>query len=184
LAGASVSRGMDVVALVRFLNRMRQRKALPDYVLIGGVAAIRYGPPRTTKDVDIVVLVDDLLREFPPIWTGIFRRAGGIAREHTIFVPEANAWLDVMGTGGDSFYEDTLRTAKRVRIKGVTVKVARPEHLMLMSLRAWRPDPDYSRISALYKKADKGLLKSLLERFDDDKGTLQTRLAWITKAPD
>gem|GEM_PF-3479647 len=60
------------------------------------------------------------------------------------------------------------------------MKVARPEHLIIMSLRAWRPDPDYSRVAALYNKADKALVKSLLGRFDDKNRTLRSRLDWIT----
>ena len=170
---------LDAIGVLRFLNRLRKRQIIPPYVVVGGVAAIRYGVPRLTKDFDIVVLVDDLLREYAEIWSAVLREAGGVSREQLIYVKEADTWLDVMATGGKPFWQDALENADEITVEGVKARWVTREHLIFMALESFRPDPDYSRIGALYPQADKIKLKNLLERFDDAQDTYAKRLQKI-----
>lgn len=167
-------RRLDVPAVLRFLNGLRREGLISDYVFIGGVAAMRYTEPYRTKDVDVVILLDDTWKGVAQVWSAILERAGGQTEEGTIVV--AGTRLDVAPTGRDAFHEDVLREAHRTRVAGVPAKVARPEHLVAMSLRAWRPSPDFSRIMALLPHADQAYLDRLLGRFDDFEGTLKSRL--------
>jgi hypothetical protein len=170
---------LDAIGVIRFLNRLRQRKLIPRYVVVGGVAAIRYGVPRLTKDFDVVVLVDDLFGEYARIWTAIAREAGGVSREQLIYVKEADTWLDVMATGGKPFWQDALENADEIRVEGVKTRWVTREHLIFMALESFRPDPDYSRIGALYPQADKLKLRKLLEKYDDAEGIYARRLQKI-----
>lgn len=166
---------MDSLATIRFLNRLRQRRLIPEYALVGGVAATLHGVVRDTKDLDVVILIEDLLREYPRVWSAIRAAAGGDVSGQLIFVAESNTWLDVLATGGDQLERELISSALTVRLGNTRVKLARREYLIVQSLRSWRPDPDYSRIAMLYEIADRRLLKSLLRRHDHDK-TLTTRL--------
>ena len=167
---------LDAAGTVRFLNRLRRRRVIRDYVIVGGVAALRYTAPRATKDVDAMVLVDDLLREYGSVWSRILAEAGGVSSGQLIYVTEADTWIDVLATGGSPFFEEVLRTAELDTVApGVRGKFARPECLILMSLEAWRPDPDYSRVATLYQIADRRRLDGLLRRYDSD-GKLTRRL--------
>ncbi len=55
------------------------------------------------------------------------------------------------------------------------IKVATPEHLVVMSLVAFRPK-DKVRIPLLLAASDDATLDTLLVRFDDGQGTLAKRL--------
>jgi hypothetical protein len=166
---------LDTIAVVRFLNRLKRRKLIPDYVIIGGIAALRYTEPRETKDVDIVILADDLLREFLPIWSRILAEAGGQWRGQLIYVEQAATWLDVMETGRDPLHEEILRAADVEKIENLRVKVAKAEYLLLLALMAWRPDPDRSRAARLAQIVPEGRVRQLLQRYDNAEQTLTKR---------
>jgi predicted nucleotidyltransferase len=72
-------------------------------------------------------------------------------------------------------YRDTVEKARTARIGNLRVKVASPEHLIVLYLEAFR-EKDQFRIHHLLRVADETRLHSLLERFDDEKRTLTRRL--------
>lgn len=172
---------MDVEKAIRFLNSLRRRRIIPEYALIGGVAAVFYLEPRYTKDIDIIVPVDDLLRDYSALWTRIVNQAGGKFKAQTIYLPDADGWLDVMPTGSDELHMEALRTARTVRVGRLSVRVVEPEYLIMMSLIAWRPDPDFSRIRGLLPLANRRRLRRLLRDHDDSAHTLQSRLETLER---
>lgn len=172
--------GMDVVATVRLLNRLRKQGVIPPYAIVGGVAADIYGVVRYTKDLDIMARIDDTFGQFASVWSGVRSAASdGRLREQAMYIPEGNTWLDILATGRDSLDEEIIRTARRVHVEDVTIPVARMEYVIVKALQSWRPDPDYSRVAMLYSKADKARLADLLERYDDETQTLRKRLDYI-----
>ena len=72
-------------------------------------------------------------------------------------------------------YRDALDGARTTRIGNMRIKVATPEHLVVMGLVAFRPK-DKVRIPLLLAASDDATLDALIVRFDDDKGTLAERL--------
>ena len=162
---------MSFEGAIRELNKLKRDGVMRDYALIGAVAATVYIEPIFTEDADAVVLVDsdDEYRE-------VFNRVGEAAQAmqgmHYVFddVP-----VQLLPTTTLPLYRDTFDKARTARIGNTHVKVATPEHLVVMGLEAFRPR-DKVRIPLLLAVSDAATLESLLEEFDDAQGTLAKRL--------
>ena len=163
---------MSFEGAIRELNKLKRSGVMRDYALIGAVAAAAYIEPMFTEDADAVVLVDsdDEYRE-------VFRRVGEAAQSmrgmHYVFddVP-----VQLLPTTTLPLYRDTFDKARNKRIGNIRVKVATPEHLLIMCLEAFRPK-DRVRIPLLLAVSDAATIESLLEEFDHDQGTLAERLS-------
>jgi hypothetical protein len=75
-------------------------------------------------------------------------------------------------------FRDVVEPALTARLDNVRVKVATPEHLILLLQEAHRPK-DRLRIPYLLEAADDETLTRLLERFDDEQGNLAKKLEAI-----
>ncbi|MBI3953636.1 MAG: hypothetical protein HY330_03900 [Chloroflexi bacterium] len=169
---------MPLVTALRALNQLKRRRVIRDYAVIGAVAAGLYVGPLATADLDITVLVDsdeEYLRLFGRVRAEAERMEG----MHLYFggVP-----VQMLPTTTKPLYADALRTARPARAGTVRLRVARPEHLVLLALDAFRPK-DRARAAALLELADRRRLRRLLRRFDDEKETLAARLRWLSGAP-
>jgi hypothetical protein len=125
-------------------------------MIIGGVAVIAAGVPRQTIDVDATVLgrdvdLDTAIETFER--HGIVPRvddAREFARERQVLllkhrasgvtIEVSFAWLP--------FEEEALSRAREVDVDGVTLRLARPEDLIIYKAAAWR-DRDRSDIERL-----------------------------------
>ena len=125
-------------------------------MIIGGVAVIAAGVPRQTIDIDATVLgrttdVESVINAFAA--HAVIPRmddAREFARDHNVLllqhVPSgvtievSFAWLP--------FEEEALSRANEVDLGGVSVRIARPEDLIVYKAAAWR-DRDRSDIERL-----------------------------------
>lgn len=117
-----------------------------DYCLVGGLAATRWGEPRFTKDIDIVLLtgfgnesqfVQPLLEAFP----ARLADAALFAREHRILLLSSKngVALDI-SLGGLPFEEEMLsRSRSTLVLPGVEMRTASPEDIVIMKSIANRP---------------------------------------------
>ncbi len=121
-----------------------------DYMVSGAVAAILYGEPRLTNDIDVVAAMDaSAARRFanefapsefyvPPPET--LDEAVAQARHgHFNVIHIASALkVDVYPTGNDALNAWGLAHRRDLRIGGRTVWTAPPEYVILMKMEYWR----------------------------------------------
>ena len=137
---------------------------------MGSVAATAYMEPIFTQDLDIVVLVDTD-EEYLSTFRRVVEEAEGIEGMHVVL---GGTPVQMFPTTVKPLYLDTMVQAHAVRLGNLRVKVASPEHLILLCLEAFR-EKDQHRIRGLLPEADTDEVVRLLEEFDDD-GTLAARL--------
>lgn len=132
---------MDIGAALRevteYLERNRYR-----YAVIGGVAMIMYGLPRTTLDLDLVVessIQDDLVRYLESIGYQTLHRSSGYSN-HSHSDPSRGS-LDFVYVQGDT----RARLFAGCRLSrgpgGLDVPIPRPEHLAALKVLAMKNDP-------------------------------------------
>ena len=133
------------LTLLRPLNRAGIR-----YIVGGGVAAIFYGEPRLTNDVDVVVFLraTDIARlaeifpqaDFyvPPVSV----IATEVAREQrghfNIIHIETNFKADMYPTGRDELNAWGFRNKRAVSLDGETIQLAPPEYVIVRKLEFFR----------------------------------------------
>ncbi len=113
----------------------------------GGVAAILYGEPRLTQDIDVVMALQPsdamkFARQFPdtafycPPVEVIAQEAARDAFGHfNVLHLESDARADVYLVGNDVLAQQGLETKRVVELVGLQVPVASPEQVILQKLR-------------------------------------------------
>ncbi len=130
---------------VRPLNRAGIR-----YVVSGSVAAIFYGEPRLTHDVDFVVFlnandIQKLSAVFPPTEFYLLPREtilAETAREHrghfNLIHRDTGFKADMYPTGRDELNAWAFRGKRAVEFEGETVMLAPPEYVIVRKLEYYR----------------------------------------------
>jgi hypothetical protein len=116
-------------------------------MIAGGVAAILYGEPRLTQDIDLVVAMSAsdagrFAAQFPdtqfycPPTEVIAEEATRDAFGHfNVLHLESDARADVYLVGNDALSRHGLLTKRTVRLSGLVVPIASPEQVILQKLR-------------------------------------------------
>ena len=130
---------------VRPLNRSGLR-----YVIGGSVAAIFYGEPRLTHDVDVIVFLRDsdierLAEIFPP--SEFYAPPAEVIR-HEVRKPARGQFslihaattfkADVFTSGQDEFNAWAFRNKRPVKFEGETLVLAPPEYVIVRKLEYFR----------------------------------------------
>jgi predicted nucleotidyltransferase len=128
--------------LEAFLRSERLR-----HVYIGGLAVALVGRPRLTRDIDAIIFlgelsVDELLRRAKA--RGFAKRIPDAAafahRTRVVLLRHAATRVDVdLSIGSLPFEDETVRRARRVTVKRLTIPVARPDDLIILKAIASRP---------------------------------------------
>ena len=163
---------MSFADAIRRLNDLKQCGLIRDYAVIGAVAATAYIEPVLTQDVHVVVLVDSD-DEFWETYRRVGEAAEGIDGMHHIL---GGRPVQMFPSTMKPIFRDALAKARQSRIGNVRVKVASPEHLVVLALEAFRYK-DKLRIAALLElpNIDSMSMWRLIEEFDDEQGVLATR---------
>lgn len=135
--------------LVLFAARL-ERAGVP-YMVTGATAAILYGQPRVTNDLDVVLSLDEngraaLLREFPetefyvPPSTVIQVEQARAQRGHFNLIHlESGFKADLYLAGSDPLHAWALGRRRRVRWDDeLEIAVAPPEYVVLRKLEYYR----------------------------------------------
>lgn len=129
-------------------------------MIIGGIAVIAHGVPRTTRDIDATIAQDpaslgltlDLMARH-----GIEPRisdAAAFARESAVLLLKHTATgveIDLV-LAALPFELEALATAAAGELVGVHLRIARPEDLVIYKVAAWRPQDqqDVERLLVLH----------------------------------
>ncbi len=130
---------------LRPLNRLGIR-----YIVGGGVAAILYGEPRFTNDLDLVVFlrhsdIPRLIEAFPApefyvpppevIAAEIERPEKG---QFNLIHADTGFKADIYTTGRDDFNAWAFRNVGRIEFTGETITLAPPEYVIVRKLEFFR----------------------------------------------
>lgn len=109
------------------------------YAVVGATALAVRGLPRMTRDLDVVVVIDEATRAIQALEAGKLKAvtpkgAPGEPEPMIVFVdPETRVEVDLLLAAGDP--EATVcEEAPRARVFGVEAPVATLEHLLLLYL--------------------------------------------------
>lgn len=158
-------------ALIAF-NQLKERGVIEDYAIGGGYAAIYHQIPYSTYDLDIFVIISgesglDILHSVYKY----FRENGyRIEGEHIKVGDTAVQILPNISP----LSNNAVKEACKAKVDGIPAKVIGIEHLIALSLVAFRWK-DKIRIINLLEKADKNLLKKVLDRFGNEENQLHQR---------
>jgi hypothetical protein len=121
------------------------------YMVTGATAAILYGQPRVTNDLDVVVDLDDqsrtaLLRAFPatefyvPPESVIRAEQARVQRGHFNLIHHETGYkADIYLAGAEALHAWALPLRRRVTwSEGVEIAVAPPEYVVLRKLEYFR----------------------------------------------
>lgn len=144
-----------------------------DAVVTGSVAAMLYGEPRLTHDIDLVVLLDDdaidaLVHAFPDEEfycapeEAIRVEARRVQRGHfNIIHHETGFKADVYIAGRDPLNRWALRERRKLELGGTTINVAPPEYVIVRKLEFFREGG-----SAKHLEDIRGILRHQAGRLD------------------
>ena len=130
---------------VRPLNQLGVR-----YIVSGSVAAILYGEPRLTHDVDFVVfLKSEDIRRLPEVFPSPAFYvppadviAAEVAREQrghfNVIHSDTGFKADFYTVGRDELHAWAFRNARRMEYRGEPVVVAPPEYVIVRKLEYYR----------------------------------------------
>jgi len=146
---------------------MFQEGTLKDYAVGGAVATIYYTEPFATKDVDIffIPLEEDKMILLTPFYDFLLKKGYKTYKEYIMigetpvqFIPTATA-----------LEKEAVEKAISVKYKNVDVKILRPEYLVAIFLKVFRPKDRDKLIKLLDQvKIDKNLLHDVLSRHNLD----------------
>jgi len=161
--------------LLKFIARALDRGSIP-YMVIGGQAAVLYGEPRFTRDIDLTLGVGV---EAVEKIAGIIKKLGFriLAKDYKAFVqktmvlpaedPKSGMRIDFIFSY--SPYEmQAIKHAKIFKFGGTIVKFASLEDVVIHKIIAGRPRDieDIKAILLKNPKFDKRYIKEWLKEFD------------------
>lgn len=158
-----------LLKLARFFEHRRIA-----YMVIGGVANLFWGIPRTTLDIDVTIQVNETA--ILPL-VGALKKSGFQSRvRHPLdFVRRTHVLPleDQKGIRVDLIFaklpyeEEAIRRAKRKRIKGGNVRLCTPEDLILHKIVSDRPQ-DHEDIRGIIERLGVRLNRKYLDPYVKD----------------
>lgn len=152
------------------LNDLKKKRVIKDYAIAGGYAVSYYLEPAYTYDLDIIVLLEND-EDYQSLYE-YFKKQGNKIENVFIYIDDMPVQFLPSFIG--KLFDNAIRGAHRIKVKGVNTKVVTVEYLIALLLKAFRPK-DKIRIAELLDKADESLLDDILGRCDDEEGLLQKR---------
>jgi hypothetical protein len=138
---------MELHDLLERLVAALERLQIP-YLITGSVAAMAYGEPRLTNDIDVVVdlhesHVRDMLAQFPPdefyLSDEAIRDALARKGQFSIIHPASGLKIDVMVQQGTPFEQSRFERARIVHFTDVRgAYFASPEDVILKKMQYYR----------------------------------------------
>jgi hypothetical protein len=157
---------------ITFFDGLKKEKLITDYALIGGLALSAWINPRTTKDVDLVVVVSKNLTwqdVAALIETRLHKKVilqKGSKRttiQEKLSFMMGDIEVDLISTKGFGLAAEAIENAVSAEVFDRSVKVVSPEYLILLKLLPLSSQDEID-ISALMKKADLKRLETLAEK--------------------
>jgi hypothetical protein len=158
--------------VVRILREAKRLKFIDDFALTGALALSALSQPRATRDIDFLVTIDKKNIGRFVEWLKFVKRYN-LTKHHTgrrkdhikdlIEMPLGNTWADLIVTPGD-IEKEAIATALSVRAFKTSLKVIKPEFLIILKLIAGS-EQDFIDAAQLWNgPLDKGLVRGMSKR--------------------
>ena len=133
---------------LQFTERLEE--AGVDYMVSGSVAAMAYGQPRFTNDIDVIAAMDlgkaarlaGLFNSeafyFPPLETVATELTRDVRGHFNILHIDSGFKADIYLRGKDEFRAWALERARRISLAGKSVRMAPPEYVIVRKLEYFR----------------------------------------------
>lgn len=164
-------------ALTDYLNGKNIR-----YAVVGGAAVNVWGRPRTTRDVDLIFLLEkEGVADFVSFlnskgFTASEKDIDAAEREHghfSVFDSESDYIIDAKIAYG-AYDIDSIATRRLVKVGEMDLFVSSPESLILNKLR-FGSEQDFADAISVYARQEKSIDAAYLDRKAKDYG-LQVEL--------
>lgn len=171
-------------AVARFLNKEKIK-----YAFVGGLAISAWGEPRTTRDVDVIMMIG---QKHVHSLINFLKRSGFEASEEdaetalsekshfSVFDRNSEYWLDIKGVYGERD-EMALKRRRKVKLGGTFIFLASPEDAILSKLE-FGSERDLSDIKGIILRQGKKLDEKYLSAESRRSGTLPKYLKIRRKA--
>lgn len=118
----------------------------PPYCLIGALALSAWGQPRATKDIDLLILLneasqEELLRELASsgfLKDEAWSEHNPMLQGAMVRLQSGNVPIDLL-VPRDAQEEEALSRRRMIEVEGLSLWIVSPEDLVLMKLKAGRP---------------------------------------------
>ena len=152
------------------LNDIKAMGIIQDYAIGGGYAVMFYDIPMSTYDLDVLVILPTE-KDYHRLYEH-FRTKGAKVENVYIFIEDMP--VQFFPNYISPLFNSAIEEATIVEFEGIHSRFVSVEYLVLLLLTSFRLK-DKIRIQSLLGKANKDLLLSLIQRFDDDENTLYER---------
>ncbi|WP_333655463.1 nucleotidyl transferase AbiEii/AbiGii toxin family protein [Dissulfurispira sp.] len=161
------------IKTISFFDELKDEGIIKDYALIGGLALSAWVRPRTTRDVDLVVIISKKINWadlISLIQTRLQKKVSVHKATLRMTIQEKFSFMlgqiqvDIIGTGGFDLAADAIKNAVVADVFGKSIKVATPEYLILLKLLPLS-NQDIIDIKELAKKADMHKVSKLAEKY-------------------
>lgn len=142
---------------------MYQKGILKDYAIGGAIATIYYTEPFATKDIDIFFIPPEKekLILLTPFYDFLLKKGYKTYKEYIIIEDTPIQFIPVT----DKLEEEAVENAILVNYKNIDIKILRPEYLIAIFLKVYRPKDREKLIKLLDQaKINKKLLLDILKR--------------------
>ena len=145
------------------------------YFITGSVAAIAYGDPRLTNDIDLVINLNEseikkFVRAFPAklfycppieiIKTELNRKSRG----HFYLIHHESAFkADIYLTGDEEFNLWSMKNSREIQLEGTTIFIAPPEYVIIKKLEFYKEGKQQKHLTDI-----EGILVNSNELIDFD----------------
>lgn len=126
--------------IIKFLQTLNRTQV--QYMLIGGLAVIKWGRPRTTQDIDILIMIDDKdIEQFTSNLTSAgyeiksseLHQAFSEKSHITIFIPNEIVRVDMKGVYSQLDYK-SFKNKIKTSIFDIEAWIETPEDLIIAKL--------------------------------------------------
>ena len=157
------SRALKALAVV---DRLYESGVVSNYALSGGFAALFYTEAVSTRDIDFIFPIGVGLDRASELYAVLERKGYSEINSEGYLLIEG--WPVHFNPPLSALQLDLLATARRRKVEGFEVTVARPEHLAADSVAMSRAEKDYARLIRLqrYPYFNEELFEDLLLRFN------------------
>lgn len=120
------------------------------YFITGSVAAITYGDPRLTHDIDLVINLNEseiekFIRAFPSdlfycppvevIKTELNRKSRG---HFNLIHHDSGFKADIYLTGDEELHQWAMKNSREIQLEGTTIFIAPPEYVIIKKLEFYK----------------------------------------------
>ncbi len=157
---------------IAFFNELKKENLIKDYALIGGLALSAWVEPRTTKDIDLIVVISPEItwKDISSLIETRLHKKVAVQKgsrkptiQEKLSFMEGQMEVDVISSKGFELALEAVEKAVPTKIFGKIVKVATPEFLILLKLLPFSMQ-DQIDIISLMKQADLKSLKLLADK--------------------